>query len=94
MLAMPRLLNMTGQDAELADMVQLFIVYILPGVFLEALSRPLSRILVAQRLAAPLMAISLIEVPINMAVNYLLVVQLKLEVGPPVPLRYKGNQIL
>ena len=81
MLGMPRLLNSACDDTELADMVQHFVLYVIPGVFLEALSRPLSRILVAQRLAAPLMAISLVEVPLNMAVNYFLVVQLDLQVG-------------
>lgn len=71
MLGMPRLLNLACNDAELSAMVERYMMYVIPGVFLEALSRPLSRILVAQRVAAPLMAISLIKVPLNMAINYL-----------------------
>ena len=55
MLGVPHLLNLTGQDTELSQMVFNFMLYVIPGVFLEALSRPLSRILVANRVAAPLM---------------------------------------
>ena len=80
MMGMPRLLNLTCDDAELSAMVSRFILYVVPGVFIEALSRPLSRILVAQRVAAPLMAISLVSVPINLAVNSLLVVYWDMQV--------------
>jgi MATE family multidrug resistance protein len=55
MLGMPRLINLTCHDPELSIMVKKFMVFIIPGVFIEALSRPLSRILVATRIAAPLM---------------------------------------
>jgi Na+-driven multidrug efflux pump len=44
-------------------------------------SRPLSRILVAKRVAAPLMIIALTEVPINVVVNYLLIVHFDLQVS-------------
>ncbi len=44
--------------------------------------RPLSRILVAQRVTTPLMVIALLEVPINVMINYTLVVRWDMQVCP------------
>ncbi|GAX73141.1 hypothetical protein CEUSTIGMA_g594.t1 [Chlamydomonas eustigma] len=81
MLGMPVLLSYINQDSAsaLPGMVSKYMLFIVPGVFLEAISRPLSRILVAKRVAAPLMIIALTEVPINVFVNYLLVVHFNLQ---------------
>lgn len=75
LLAAPRLACNTSDtaDAHMLRLVEQYMWYCLPSVFLEAFSRPLSRILVAQRVTGALMAIALIELPINAAANWLLV---------------------
>ncbi|KAG2495434.1 hypothetical protein HYH03_006381 [Edaphochlamys debaryana] len=75
MMAMPYGLLMLGQDPTLSYMVQRYLLALLPSVWLEAVSRPITRVLVARGVAAPQMAIALIGLPINVATNYLLVIR-------------------
>lgn len=52
-LGLPHLLRHLGQPAELCAAVGAFLLMLLPFLWLEALNRPLNRILVAQSITAP-----------------------------------------
>ncbi|GLC34146.1 hypothetical protein PLESTB_000842400 [Pleodorina starrii] len=73
LLAAPRLLRYLSSEHELAVIAHKYILALIPAVWLDALARPLNRILVAQRITKPQMVISLLIVPLHVATTYLLV---------------------
>ncbi|KAG2449560.1 hypothetical protein HYH02_005093 [Chlamydomonas schloesseri] len=74
MLALPCGLAALGQDPVLSSMVRTYILALLPSVWLEAVTRPITRVLVARGIASPQMYIALVGLPLNIATNYALVI--------------------
>ncbi|EIE27606.1 MATE efflux family protein [Coccomyxa subellipsoidea C-169] len=68
-LAVPELLKLAGEDAELCRLASAYALRLLPSLYLEALSRPLNRVLIAQRIAAPQMAISMVVAGVHVFAN-------------------------
>ncbi|GIL66766.1 hypothetical protein Vafri_20274 [Volvox africanus] len=79
MLLLPAGLRALGQDRALSVMVWKYLLALLPSVWLEALSRPINRALVARGIVTPQMVISLMGLPITIATTYTLVVPLRWE---------------
>lgn len=61
------------RDAELAGLAARYMALLLPAVWLDAVQRPLTRVLVAQRVTAPQAACAFAIVPLHLATNWLLV---------------------
>eukprot|EP00198_Chlamydomonas_reinhardtii_P003377 XP_001692713.1 integral membrane protein [Chlamydomonas reinhardtii] len=78
MLAAPALLRLLSRDEQLAGMAHKYILALIPAIWLDALARPLNRILVAQRISKPQMVISLAIVPLHLLTTYTLIFPLKL----------------
>ncbi|KAG2423423.1 hypothetical protein HXX76_015294 [Chlamydomonas incerta] len=78
MLAAPALLRLLSRDPALAAMAHKYILALIPAIWLDALARPLNRILVAQRISKPQMVISLAIVPLHLLTTYTLIFPLKL----------------
>ncbi|EFJ52692.1 hypothetical protein VOLCADRAFT_115641 [Volvox carteri f. nagariensis] len=72
LLAAPHLLRYLSREHEMAVIAHKYILALIPAVWLDAMARPLNRILVAQRITKPQMVISLIIVPLHVATTYLL----------------------
>lgn len=70
--AAPLLLRKAG-EAELGDMAGAYIRCMLPTIFLECFNRPTNSVLVAQRITAPQMSVTLVVFPLHVATNYLLI---------------------
>ncbi|GLI63431.1 hypothetical protein VaNZ11_006320 [Volvox africanus] len=79
MLLLPAGLHVLGQDPALSAMVWKYLLALLPSVWLEALSRPINRALVARGIVTPQMVISLVGLPLTIATTYTLVVPLRWE---------------
>lgn len=73
LLGAPSLLQLLSGDQELADMAHRYILGLIPAVWLDAAARPLNRILVAQRITRPQMAISLVIIPLHIATTWALI---------------------
>ncbi|GIL78024.1 hypothetical protein Vretimale_7355 [Volvox reticuliferus] len=74
MLMLPAGLQALGQDPGLGAMLWRYLLALLPSVWLEALSRPINRALVARGIVTPQMVISLVGLPLTVATTYALVV--------------------
>ncbi|KAG2492272.1 hypothetical protein HYH03_009512 [Edaphochlamys debaryana] len=70
LLGAPHVLRVLSRDEQLADQAHKYIVALIPAVWLDALARPLNRILVAQRISKPQMVVSLLVVPLHVATTY------------------------
>ncbi|CAL8463544.1 g3078 [Coccomyxa elongata] len=68
-LAVPEVLKLAGEDHELCTLASAYALRLLPSLYLEAFSRPLNRVLIAQRIAAPQMAISMIVAVLHIFIN-------------------------
>ncbi|PNH05010.1 MATE efflux family protein ALF5 [Tetrabaena socialis] len=79
MLALPAGLAALGQDPQLTAMVRRYLLALLPSVWLEGLSRPITRVLVARGTATPQMIIALIGLPLSVGTNWALVVAARWE---------------
>ena len=64
---------LSPRDAELAASAAAYMRLLLPAVWLDCLVRPLTRILVAQRITLPQAACSFAIVPLHLATNWLLI---------------------
>ncbi|PNH12640.1 Multidrug and toxin extrusion protein 1 [Tetrabaena socialis] len=73
LLAAPHLLRYLSREEQLARMAHSYILALVPAVWLDALARPLNRVLVAQRITRPQMVISLAIVPMHVATTYALI---------------------
>ncbi|GIL46250.1 hypothetical protein Vafri_3278 [Volvox africanus] len=73
LLGAPHLLRYLSREHMLAVIAHKYIMALIPAIWLDAMARPLNRILVAQRITKPQMVISLLIVPLHIANTYLLV---------------------
>ncbi|KXZ47523.1 hypothetical protein GPECTOR_34g682 [Gonium pectorale] len=74
MLLLPSGLTAIGGDAGLAVAVRRYLVALLPSMWLEAVSRPITRVLVARGTVTPQMLIAMAGLPLAVGTNYGLVV--------------------
>ncbi|KAK9815228.1 hypothetical protein WJX72_000308 [[Myrmecia] bisecta] len=72
-MSVPAVLRALGQEAQLCNMVAVYTLGLLPSLWLDAINRPLNRILVAQRITMPQMCISGIVALLHLAGNYLFI---------------------
>lgn len=77
-VGVPYLLAALGQPADVCALVRAYLLALLPNLFVDAVARPLNRILVAQRITQPQMAVSLLVAAQHVAVCHLLIHRLGL----------------
>ncbi|KAI7842583.1 hypothetical protein COHA_003687 [Chlorella ohadii] len=72
-VAVPSLLAAAGQPAEMTAAVRAYLLALLPNLWLDAVARPLNRILVAQRITQPQMVTGLVVAAQHVAACYLFI---------------------
>ncbi|PSC71055.1 MATE efflux family isoform A [Micractinium conductrix] len=72
-VSLPALLAALGQPAEVCALVRAYLLALLPNLFIDAVARPLNRILVAQRMTQPQMAVGLVVAVQHVAACWLCV---------------------
>lgn len=68
-LAAPPLFRAMGQPAAVCDLMAPYIAVTVPGIWLDAVDRPMNRILIAQQISRPQMWISGVVLLMHVATN-------------------------